>query len=138
MPSTREQKASEKRSKHSEVMSDIEIMDNMEGNFPGNDFERQEITGKIEADLETDRLHRENRMTGENFRSLSNTNISVNNGFIAETSRAVNSEIASQLFRKLEEVRIDLKAHVVEAINSAIEEKVLPTIQNPLNVHSKF
>ena len=38
--------------------------------------------------------------------------------------------------RKLEEVRTDLNAHVLDVINSVIEEKVLPTIQNALNTYS--
>ena len=54
----------------------------------------------------------------------------------AETKQAINSEISSQMSRKLEEVRIELDANVLEAINSTIEEKVLPTIQNALNAHS--
>ena len=66
-----------------------------------------------------------------------NTNTSVNSeSTTAETSRDINSEISSQMSWKLEEVRIDLNAHVLEAINSAIEEQVLSTIQNAVNTHS--
>ena len=43
-----------------------------------------------------------------------------------------NSEISSQVSRKLEEVRIDLNAHVLEAFKSSIAEKVLPTIENTI------
>ena len=35
--------------------------------------------------------------------------------------------------RKLEEVKRDLYGRILEAINLAIEEKVLPTIRNALN-----
>ena len=41
------------------------------------------------------------------------------------------------MFREVE-VRIDRIAHVVEAIHSTIEEKVLPIIQKALNVHSTY
>ena len=40
MPSTRKQKARDKRCRQSDVMSDFENMDVMLGNFPKNDFER--------------------------------------------------------------------------------------------------
>ena len=65
-----------------------------------------------------------------------NTNTSVNSEITTGTSRAITSETSSRMSRELEEVRIDLNVHVLEAINSAIEEKVLSTIQSPLNTHS--
>ena len=64
----------------------------MLGNFPEDDFERQEIAGELEADLETDRLHSETSQAGENFRSLWNTNTKVNSEITAKTSRAIHSE----------------------------------------------
>ena len=42
--------------------------------------------------------------------------------------------------RKLQEIRTDLNSHIADAINSAIEEKVLPSFQNVMkaqNVDSK-
>ena len=56
MPPTIKQKTREKRARQSDVMSDIENMDVMLGKFPGSDFQRQEIAGKIDGDLESDRL----------------------------------------------------------------------------------
>ena len=74
----------------------------------------------------------ETSQTGENFRSLLNTNTSLNSEITAETSRAIISEISSQMSKKFEEVSIDVNAQVLEAIISVIEEKALPTIQNAL------
>ena len=88
---------------------------------------KKEISGKIEADLESDRLHRENSQAGENVRSFVNTNTSENSEITAKTNRAIKSEISSQLSKKLAEVRLHLNAHVLEVIISAIEERVLPT-----------
>ena len=79
----------------SDVMSDIDNMDFMFGNFPEDNFEKQETAGELEADIESDRLHRETNQAGENFRSLLNTNSSVNSEITAETSSAINSEISS-------------------------------------------
>ena len=42
----------------------------------------------------------------------------------------INSEISSQLSRKIEEMKSDLNSHILEVINSAIEEKILPSIEN--------
>ena len=89
-----------------------------EWNFPENDFEGQEITGDIEADLESDRLHRERSQAGENFRSRLNAKTSENSEITAEAGGAINSLISSQMSRKLEEVRIDLNADLLEVIYS--------------------
>ena len=42
----------------------------------------------------------------------------------------MNSEISSQMSRKIEEMKSDLNSHILEVINSAIEEKILPSIEN--------
>ena len=56
MPSTRDQKAKEKRSRQSDVTSFIiGNKDMMLGIFPGNCFERQETTSEIKVDLESER-----------------------------------------------------------------------------------
>ena len=101
-------------------------------NFPDNSFKRQEITVEIEIDLESGRQHRDSNQIGDNVRSFLNTGTSEN---AAETSRAINSEITSQMSRKFETIRIDLNSHIIEVHNSAIEEKVLPTIQNAIGAH---
>ena len=43
---------------------------------------------------------------------------------------AISSEIFSQMSRKLEEMKFDLNSHILEVINSAIDEKILPSIEN--------
>ena len=73
------------------------------------------------------------------FRSLLNTNISENSEVTVETTRMISSEITSQMSRGLEEIKSALNSQIVEANNSAIVEKVLPSIQNtvkPENVYS--
>ena len=42
----------------------------------------------------------------------------------------INSEISTQMSRKLEKMKSYLNSHFLEAINSAIEEKILPSIEN--------
>ena len=59
MHSTRKQKTTEKRSRKSDVMSDIENMEVMQGNFPVKDFDRQEVIEEVESDLRSEGRHRE-------------------------------------------------------------------------------
>ena len=58
MPLTRKQEAREKRSRQSDVMSDIENLDVMLGSFSGNYLEEQGITSEIDIDLESRRRQR--------------------------------------------------------------------------------
>ena len=105
MPSSRKQKANEKRSRQSDVMSDIENMDVMLGNFPETDFQRQELTSEIEVDSESGRQHRDTNQVRTNFSSFLNTTSSVSSEITAELRRAINTVISSQMPKKLEEVR---------------------------------
>ena len=132
MPSTRKQKAREKRSRQSDVMSDIENLDVMLGNYQKDDQVRDEDIGNTDFDLESRRPQRETNSISGNFRSILNTNVSENSEITVETSRAINSEISSQMSRKLDEMRSDLSSHILNAIDSAIEEKVIPSIRNAL------
>ena len=132
MPPTRKQKARKKRSRQSDVMSDIENLDVMLGIYQESDQVRDENLSNTDFDLESRRLQREANSISGNFKSLLNTNTSENSEITAETSRAINSEISSQMSRKLEEMKSDLNSHILSAIDSAIEEKVISSIRNAL------
>ena len=130
MPSTRKQKAREKRSRQSDVLSDIENLDVMLGNYTNSEIREQEAVDQIEIEPESRRRQQDLDQNEGNYRSLLNTNLSENSEITVETSRMMNSEISSQMSRKIEEMKSDLNSHILEVINSAIEEKVLPSIEN--------
>ena len=130
MPSTRKQKAKKKRSRHSDVMSDIENLDVMLGNYTTGEIRGQEDVDQIEIDPESSRRQQDLDQNEPNYRSLLNTNLSENSEITVETSRMINSEISSQMSRKIEEMKSDLNSHILEVINSAIEERILPSIEN--------
>ena len=132
MPSTRKQKAREKRSRQSDVMSDIENLDVMLGSFQGNNQVRDENMSDADFDLESRRQQGGTNSFEGNCRSLLNTNVSENSEITAETRRAINSETSSQMSRKLEEMKSDLKSHIFDVIISGIEEKVIPSIKNAM------
>ena len=81
-------------------------------------------------DLRSNRQDQELNHIDGGFSSYLNSNLSQNSGLTVETSRAINSETSSQVSRQLEELKSDLNAQVVEVINSAIAEKLLPSIEN--------
>ena len=130
MPSTRKQKAKEKRSRQTDVMSDIENLDVMLGNYSKSEIMDQDIVGHIEVDSESRGQRHGLGQTDGNYRLLLNTNPSENSEITVEASRMINSEIRSQMSRKLEKKKSDLNSHILEAINSAIEEKILPSLEN--------
>ena len=125
MPSTRKQRAKERRSRQLDIMSDTENLDVMLGSYPrnelGNDSDRN-----VEIDLGSDRTREDPLQNSEDFRSLLNSNSNENSLSTAETMRLVNSEIT----KKIDELRRELNSQLVDVINSAITEKVLPDIRN--------
>ena len=58
MPSTRKQKANEKCTRQSDVMSDIENLDVMLGNYANSDIRDQDTVDQIENDPESSRRER--------------------------------------------------------------------------------
>ena len=75
----------------------------------GKSFERQEADSEDEVDIEQRRLPRNFNEFGENFRSLSNSNVSEKSHITVETRGAINSEISSQMSKKLEKkIRFEL------------------------------
>ena len=121
MPSTRKQKDGEKLSRQSDVMSDIVSLDVMLGNFQENDQVRDENASEADFDLEPRRHQRRSNMVEANFRTLLNTNASKKSEITAETIRAIKSEFFTES-RKLEEMKSDQNSHILDVINSALEE----------------
>ena len=130
MPSTRKQKVKEKRSRQTDVMSDIENLDVMLGKYSNSEIRDQDTVDHIEVDSESRAQQWGLGQTDGNYRLLLNTNPSENSEITVETSRLINFEISAQMSRKLEEMKSDLNSHILEAINSAIDEKILPSIEN--------
>ena len=125
MPSTRKQRAKERRSRQIDIMSDAENLDVMLGSYPRNDLEN-DFDRNDEMDLESNRTRVDLAQNSEDFRSLLNSNSRENSESAVETMRLVNSEVT----KKIDELRRELNSQLVDAINSAITEKVLPDIRN--------
>ena len=105
MPSTRKQKAREKLSRQSDVMSDIDNFDVMLGGFLLEELQSDHEGRNNEMDLKSRRPRQETILLCEDFTSLLNTNSSENSDTTIETARLINSEITSQVARKLNELK---------------------------------
>ena len=69
MPSTRKQKAKERRSRQLDIMSDVENVDVMLGSHSRDDENNASEDG-MNLDLESNRLQQSSNVIGEDFRSL--------------------------------------------------------------------
>ena len=93
MPSTRKQKVTEKRSRQSYVMSDLENMDVMLGNYSRNDLDSKR---EAEGDSESNGLQTVNAAS-DDYRSLINTNKRTKSGITIETARMINNAVTTQV-----------------------------------------
>ena len=100
-------------------------------------YSRIEIYSHLDEDLESDELLRNNNLNTKNFTSFLNTNFRENSELSTETARMINNEITAQITRKLDEIRSDLTSQLLEALITAVAEKVRPTIQNTLGMHER-
>ena len=126
MPSTRKQKAKGKRCRQCDVMSDIENLDVMLGSYQRDNSESQNGNNVHER---SDRREEGFNQNENVYRSYMNTNLS-EKSLTVETSRAISSEISSQMSEKFEEIQTNLNSQIFDVNNAAIETKVLPSIKN--------
>ena len=128
----RKQKAKEKRSRQSDVMSDFENINVMLGNFPRNDYENHPFEKKM--DSESDKLNGSVNPTETDFRSLLNTNSREKSELTVETVGTINLRFQAKCQGKLDKIKTDFTSQILPAINSAINEKVLPILRNSLGL----
>ena len=82
----------------------------------------------MDVDLESNGLQRKEKPLREEFRSLLNFN-SVSNGDVTvESVRVINCEIDRQVTKKRREIKTDFNSQILQTINSAITENILPTL----------
>ena len=136
MPSTRKQKAKERRSRQLDIMSDVENVDIMLGSY-SRDGEGNASEDEMNLDSESNRLQQGSNVIGEDFRSLLNTNSRENSQVTIETTRMISDEISNQVSRRLNEIKTSLNFQIQDAISNAITEKILPSIQNTLEMQGR-
>ena len=132
MPSTRKQKAKEKRSRQSDVMSDLENMNVMLGNYSWNRSD-EEFNENIEMDSMSNGTRTDMVRNCEDFRTILSSDDRIRSEIPVETTRYIADEISQQMSRKLDELKRNLNTQITESINSAIHDSILPSIQNSLS-----
>ena len=137
MPSTRKQKAKERRSRQLDIMSDTENVDIMLGSYARDDERIEQSENEMNLDSGSNRPNQNPNLVGEDFRSLLNTNSRENSEITIETTRLINEEISNQVSRKLNEIKTSLNSQVQNAITSAITNTILPSIQNTLEMQGR-
>ena len=101
MPFTRKWKAKEKRSRLTDVMSGLENVGIMRGSYSNNDERIDQDESDVNVDSESYSLLRSSNLVGEVFRSLLNTNRTVNSEMTKETTEMISEEITNQVTRRL-------------------------------------
>ena len=132
MPSTRKQKAREKRSRQSDVMSDLENMNVMLGNYQENQSD-VDLNENVEKDSRSNGTRTDMVRNCEDFRTLLTSEDRNRCEIPTEANRLISEEIACQMNRKMDELRRNLDTQITESINSAIHDSILPSIQNSLS-----
>ena len=113
-------------------------------NYPKKEIDSQTIDREIEMDQRSNRPQPILDPNSEEFsntnireaKTLLNTNSRENSESTVDTAQVINSEIASHISRKLEDFKDNLNCQNQDAINVAIVEKVLPTIQSTLEIYN--
>ena len=132
MPSTRKQKAREKRSRQSDVMSDLENMNVMLGNYQENQSD-VDLNENVEMDSRSNGTRTDMVRNCEDFRKLLTSEDRNRCEIPTEANRLISEEIACQMNnRKMDELRRNLDTQITESFNSAIYDSILPSIQNSL------
>ena len=137
MPSTRKQRAKERRSRQLDMLSDVENVDIMLGSYSRDDEENNVSENEMNLDSGSSRPQQRSNVLGEDFRSLPNTNSRENSEITIETTRLINEEVSNQISRKLIEIKTSLNSQIQEAITDAIANTVLPSIQNTLEMQGR-
>ena len=119
------------------MMSDVDNIDIMLGSYSRDDERNEQSESGVNLDSGSSRLQQNSNLAGEDFRSLPNTNSRENSETTMETTRFIGDEITSQVARKFNDIRYSLILQIQDAINTAITEKVLPSIENSLFAHGR-
>ena len=102
----------------------------MLGNYQRDNSETQNENDEGETASGSIRREEKSNQNENDYRSYLNTNLSENSCLAVKTSKAITSEISSQMSRKLEEMQSCLNFQILDVINTVIETRVFPCIKN--------
>ena len=120
MHSTRKQKAREKRSRQSDVMSDLENMNVMLGNYPENQPD-VDLNENVEVGSRSNGTSTDMVRNCEDFRTLLTSEDRNRCETTMETNRLISEEISYQMNRKMDELKRNLDTQITESINYRVK-----------------
>ena len=123
MPSARKQRSKEKRSRQSDVML---------GTYSRNGVDSQLSENEENLDRRSNERQTNTNPSGDDYRTLLNTNSVGNNDMTSDNVRLINSEITSQVSSKINEFKVDSNLHIRETVEQVISDQVLRTIRETL------
>ena len=132
MPSTRSKKARERRSRESEILSDIENMDVMLGSGEYNHIERDidQMTGFSNI------FNRDDNEEGHSMRGTSSQDNEIrnkpenrNNPHLSGDLDMLSGEINLRISQEIKSLLNGMNSQIENAISSAISERIIPQVQ---------
>ena len=97
MPSTRKQKAKERRSRLLDIMSDVENVDIMLGSYSRDENRNKQSEDELNLNSGSNKPQQSSNLVGEDFRSLFITNSKQNSEMTIETARMISEEMSTQM-----------------------------------------
>ena len=135
MPSTRKQKAEEKRSRQLDIMSDVENVDIIIVCYSRDEDRNNQSEDELSLDSGSGRPQKSSIIVGEDFRSLLNTNSRENSEMTIETTMMICEGNCHQMSRKL--IKSSPNSQIQNTISTANAEKILSSIQITLSMQGK-
>ena len=131
MPSTRKQKAKDRKSREMDMMSDFENLDVMLGSTNNNPIER-ELTEAIDqssthGDADTN-AYQENE-----YRNYLHENDLQRQNEVRQSFETFSNEFNHRLSQEMDSMMSMMHSQINRAITTAIAERVIPEIQNIAN-----
>ena len=137
MPSTRKQRAKERRSYQLDMLSDVENVDILLVSYSRDDETNDHSKNELNLDSGSSRPQKNSNLTGEDYRSLLNTISREISEMTIKNTRTIEDEIANQISRKLNDIKSSNNSQIQDAITTAIADKVLPSIRNTLDFQGR-
>ena len=135
MPSTRKQKAKERRSRQLDIISDVKNVDIMLENYSRNEEGNHQSENEQTLNSEYSRPQRNSNVTDDFWSQL--TNSKENSEITIETTRLIIEEFSNQMSRRPNEIETSFYSQIQNAITTAIAEIVLPSTLNTLDMQGR-
>ena len=128
MPSTRRQKAKARQSREMDMMSDLDNLDIMQGNWNDNPIERELASAlelsSVQEDIE-DNIHQRS-----DYRDFAYENDPLRQNDVRQSFETFSNGFSLRLSQEMDSMMSMVHNQINRVISTAISERVIPEIQN--------